>query len=111
MWLDGDDVSVCRQPIKLLFLCSREQIRLVENRLDASDRAWLHERPLSELEGKWVQIFDPFFIHVLRQLNIIDSMFTERGALFKLRKEQQEYKSIIHRNLLFTSVMGLYGTV
>ena len=32
-WLAGDVVSVCRQPIKLLFsLFAREQIRLVENR-------------------------------------------------------------------------------
>ncbi len=33
MWLAGDVVSVFRQPITLLFFCSREQIRQVENRL------------------------------------------------------------------------------
>ena len=35
MWLGGDVVSVCRQPINCFFICSREQICLVENRLTA----------------------------------------------------------------------------
>jgi hypothetical protein len=35
--LGGDDVSVSRQPIELLFVCSREQIHQVENRLQEAN--------------------------------------------------------------------------
>ncbi len=41
----SDVVSVCRQPIYCFFLCSREQIRAMENRLYYSGPLILDPRP------------------------------------------------------------------